>query len=122
MSDKKQIHIAGHPELTPDVLLKLQQKYPNIEIIIGNELDKVDCLNKLKSMDDNLFKKSRSIGISQPEPFVINDYMAPYFDLEPSKPLSHGFYADIRSEAKVGRNDTCTCNSGKKYKHCCINK
>lgn len=23
---------------------------------------------------------------------------------------------------KVGRNDPCPCGSGKKYKHCCINK
>jgi len=25
----------------------------------------------------------------------------------------------IRSEAKVGRNEPCTCGSGKKYKKCC---
>lgn len=23
---------------------------------------------------------------------------------------------------KIGRNDTCPCGSGKKYKHCCLNK
>ena len=28
----------------------------------------------------------------------------------------------IRSSPKVGRNDPCPCGSGKKYKHCCINK
>lgn len=25
----------------------------------------------------------------------------------------------VRSSPKVGRNDPCPCNSGKKYKHCC---
>ncbi|MDH1213168.1 SEC-C metal-binding domain-containing protein [Pseudomonas chengduensis] len=25
-----------------------------------------------------------------------------------------------REEAKVGRNDPCTCGSGKKYKQCCM--
>ena len=25
----------------------------------------------------------------------------------------------VRSEKKVGRNDPCPCNSGKKYKKCC---
>lgn len=25
----------------------------------------------------------------------------------------------VRSEAKVGRNDTCPCGSGLKYKKCC---
>jgi uncharacterized protein len=27
--------------------------------------------------------------------------------------------ADHRAERKVGRNDSCPCGSGKKYKHCC---
>jgi preprotein translocase subunit SecA len=25
----------------------------------------------------------------------------------------------VRTGPKVGRNDPCPCNSGKKYKHCC---
>ena len=25
-----------------------------------------------------------------------------------------------RRGKKVGRNDKCTCDSGKKYKHCCL--
>lgn len=25
----------------------------------------------------------------------------------------------VRNEPKVGRNDPCPCNSGRKYKHCC---
>ena len=28
----------------------------------------------------------------------------------------------IREEDKIGRNDSCPCKSGKKYKKCCINK
>lgn len=27
----------------------------------------------------------------------------------------------VRTEPKVGRNDLCPCDSGKKYKHCCLN-
>ena len=27
--------------------------------------------------------------------------------------------APIRSDAKIGRNDPCSCGSGKKYKQCC---
>jgi uncharacterized protein YecA (UPF0149 family) len=26
------------------------------------------------------------------------------------------------TEAEIGRNDPCPCNSGRKYKHCCIRK
>lgn len=28
----------------------------------------------------------------------------------------------IRNGKKIGRNDPCPCGSGKKYKHCCLNK
>jgi NAD(P)-dependent dehydrogenase (short-subunit alcohol dehydrogenase family) len=28
----------------------------------------------------------------------------------------------VRTEEKIGRNQPCLCGSGKKYKHCCINK
>jgi preprotein translocase subunit SecA len=28
----------------------------------------------------------------------------------------------LRLEQKVGRNDPCPCDSGKKYKKCCLNK
>jgi uncharacterized protein YecA (UPF0149 family) len=28
----------------------------------------------------------------------------------------------LRSGSKIGRNDTCPCGSGKKYKKCCLNK
>jgi SEC-C motif domain protein len=28
----------------------------------------------------------------------------------------------VRSGPKTGRNDPCPCGSGKKYKHCCLNK
>ena len=27
--------------------------------------------------------------------------------------------ASVRSEPKIGRNESCSCGSGKKYKHCC---
>ncbi len=28
----------------------------------------------------------------------------------------------VRGEPKIGRNDPCPCNSGKKFKKCCIKK
>ena len=28
----------------------------------------------------------------------------------------------VRRGKKVGRNEKCTCGSGKKYKHCCLPK
>ncbi len=37
------------------------------------------------------------------------------FNSQPEKP-------HVREEAKIGRNDPCSCGSGKKYKKCCLFK
>ena len=48
----------------------------------------------------------------------------PYAELRDVEPptLKHGKYAEVRTEPKIGRNEPCPCESGKKYKKCCINK
>ena len=45
------------------------------------------------------------------------DGMAPPSAPVPQKPSKQQTFQ--RSEAKVGRNETCPCGSGKKYKNCC---
>lgn len=45
----------------------------------------------------------------------------PYILDEETKPLKAGFYSDVRTDPKIGRNELCTCGSNKKYKSCCIN-
>lgn len=40
----------------------------------------------------------------------------------PDEPKHNPVLQDIRREPKIGRNEICPCGSGKKYKHCCINK
>lgn len=44
---------------------------------------------------------------------VFDDY-----NIVPSAPVK----PFVREQKKVGRNELCTCQSGKKYKNCCINK
>ncbi|WP_294237006.1 SEC-C metal-binding domain-containing protein [Pseudobutyrivibrio sp.] len=47
------------------------------------------------------------------------------FDEEQLKALTKeakNMHTIVRTEKKVGRNDPCPCGSGKKYKHCCMNK
>ncbi|SHI95072.1 SEC-C motif-containing protein [Arenibacter nanhaiticus] len=41
---------------------------------------------------------------------------ADFFDFSTSSQMP------VRAEAKIGRNDSCPCGSGKKYKKCCLNK
>lgn len=40
----------------------------------------------------------------------------------PPSMLFPATYTLIRSESKIGRNDSCPCGSGKKYKKCCLSK
>ena len=47
------------------------------------------------------------------------------FDEDKRKALTKeakNMHTIVRAEKKVGRNDPCPCGSGKKYKHCCMNK
>ena len=39
----------------------------------------------------------------------------------PRPPKIKGRVVDVRTEPKIGRNEPCPCDSGKKYKRCCIN-
>lgn len=33
-------------------------------------------------------------------------------------PTTNVYLAPVRPKQKIGRNDPCPCNSGKKFKHC----
>lgn len=38
------------------------------------------------------------------------------------KPIPRRTLPPLKKENNIGRNDLCPCNSGIKYKKCCINK
>lgn len=41
----------------------------------------------------------------------------------PTKSKHYHTTVSVRTEPKIGRNEICpSCNSGKKYKKCCLNK
>lgn len=55
----------------------------------------------------------------------LNDFMPeiPVYYVNNNKPVSK--YARLATEEelsqfKVGRNEPCPCNSGRKFKHCCL--
>lgn len=55
---------------------------------------------------------------------ALSGYRAPVLELVAEKPnnkLATGFTMR-RAVARIGRNEPCPCGSGKKYKHCCIEK
>ena len=57
--------------------------------------------------------------------FVWQAYFDKYRELPPCGEYSHGkkgIQECLQDFKKIGRNDSCICGSGKKYKKCCISK
>lgn len=68
-------------------------------------------VDELNALSDEQYDAS----VATVEPAAVALYQYWQEHLEPVLPVR-------RDEAKVGRNDPCTCGSGKKYKQCCMNK
>lgn len=75
-------------------------------IILHGTEGGADALN---AMSDAQY--DASVATLEPAAIAIYDYWQQ--NLDPLLPVR-------RDEAKVGRNDPCTCGSGKKYKQCCM--
>ena len=99
--------------ISPYVLKKLFFKFPqNAEAIIRRILDRPEfCLEK--DFDSLMDEFKPSFKGKRIYPYIL--------------PISHKFVEAMRSELdpkkgngkKVGRNESCPCESGKKYKKCC---
>ena len=57
--------------------------------------------------------------IGEPIPYIIENTRVP--DTGNRPPKIKGRIVEVRTEPKIGRNEPCPCDSGKKYKKCCIN-
>lgn len=75
-------------------------------IILHGAESGADALN---AMSDDEY--DASVAAIEPAAVVLYEYWQEH--LQPIVPVR-------REEAKVGRNDPCTCGSGKKYKQCCM--
>ena len=54
----------------------------------------------------------------KPEPELTSKKMYPGYYVTRMRSRDSGTV--IRAEPKIGRNDPCSCGSGKKYKKCCL--
>jgi hypothetical protein len=69
-----------------------------------------------------ILKKSPSDSELLNEPLSIDRAIAEHLPATPPPNVIGGTYTVRRAVAKVGRNDSCHCGSGKKYKKCCLEK
>jgi len=78
-----------------------------------SEADLEPVLQLLQGADPDLI--ARKAGISRQRLFQIRDDLLAQVDRERAEAADTGPH-------KVGRNEPCPCGSGKKYKHCCLNR
>ncbi len=85
----------------------------DIEFDTMSEAELEPVLELLQGGDPDVV--ARKAGISREELFRIRDDLLAQVEHERLKA------ADVPSK-KIGRNEPCPCGSGKKYKHCCLNR
>jgi len=92
---------------------KLTEHYPQIKKLYENKY-------VLKALDGDLEDVELAFEMrserSTKRDLGLNDI------LEESFKVDRTVHAPISVEEKIGRNDSCPCGSGKKYKKCCLNK
>ena len=115
------------------MLKEREEILPQLEIL---ENEYPECYEKIRSFADRLRsgKPLDHLKDSMQKQYAALDKYEEggrYFKLYPEeKRRSYGkvVYQDeefrpyVNPHKKIGRNDPCPCGSGKKYKHCCMNK
>jgi hypothetical protein len=123
MDTKRPILVVGHSGLgsMPKHILDLAKK-EQAEIIILDESTAKGPYGKLLDMLDNENNNTLPPGDFPIRPYPVEPLMdeSIYGDLTRKEREANIF--PIRTEPKYYRNQPCPCGSGKKYKHCCINK
>ena len=101
----------------------IRQEYPDYYEKLSDFLQRLKNEESIVFLKDSLLKTYRRLA-----PDCSGGY---YYEKYPEekekavgKVISDGMSEEpyVRSSKKIGRNDPCPCGSGKKYKHCCMNK
>lgn len=101
----------------------VQQEFPDYYKKLEDFLKKLETEKSVSYLKNSLQKEYRRIAAD----FAGGVYYEKY---PQEKEKAYGTVLNkgtedepyIRQTKKIGRNDPCPCGSGKKYKHCCMNK
>jgi len=96
--------------LKGDIYMSIPNKL-QFEAMSEEELEPV--LKLLEGGDPNVI--ALKAGITREQLFRMRD------DLLSQAERKRAELTDVKSD-KIGRNESCSCGSGKKYKHCCLGK
>lgn len=125
--------LANHGEKTTLVIADAAKKYNTTEEFIMGFTDGInDSLNNTYDLETITSTQELVLDINLEKLyFNMLDAKAEYlytlpqweaiFSMEKRKEIKKAYNETsiARNENKIGRNDPCTCGSGKKYKKCC---
>lgn len=101
----------------------LRRSHPREYEKIAAFIPKLENESKIQFLKDRLLKTYRRL-----QPFFYDGQFYERYPKEKLLATGARLHDDpenepyIRSTKKIGRNDPCPCGSGKKFKHCCMNK
>jgi len=117
--NKRKILIAGGNEITNAKLRALLDKTSK-----KDDVEFIDMANLPEGIDVTDIEKS--VPYLSPKEIEYQYQMIKDYDefrySHLTKKEREADIQPVRTEPKIGRNEPCPCNSGKKYKNCCINK
>ena len=91
------------------------------DVVFDNEEQVNEVMRLMMEMSNNIRRWEHNGNTAQE---IFEEFEKPHLRPLPKKPYRVGAsnVVPFEKKVKVGRNDSCPCGSGKKYKNCCMNK
>jgi len=121
MDNKKKILIAGGHAFGNAKLKALIEKSGKVDDVEFVDIEKL--LGEGTPVAD-LMRPREEVLEDMPPMLIHNpyEYLEDFKYSHLTKKEREADIQPVRTEPKIGRNEPCPCNSGKKYKNCCLNK
>jgi len=118
MTEKRYIIVDDGSDDSEKTIQAIREKFGDAAIQVVTP-DEFKALGKVKAVSEDM----SSLLVTPETIMPIRNFSGDWSYVEGrSKEEMNAILVDIRREPKIARNSLCPCNSGKKYKHCCINK
>lgn len=101
----------------------IRQEYPDYYVRLSDFVRRLQDEGKIALLKERLLKAYRRMDLDCKGGCYYEKYPQEK-EKAAGKVICDGMSEEpyVRDSKKIGRNDPCPCGSGKKYKHCCMNK